>query len=251
MSQDWNSQLYDQKHAFVWERAADLLDLLKPQPGERILDLGCGTGHLTARIAELGGNVEGMDYSGDMLAQAREKYPEIRFWQGNASSFAVEEPFDAVFSNAALHWVTEADGAVRSIAAALKPGGRFVAEFGGFRNVETIARCLLEALAARGYETSHPWYFPSIATYSRLLEEHGMETQKAWLFDRMTELDDAESGIRDWIAMFGEKMLAVAPDSERDAILADFEDRARPTLYFDGKWHADYRRIRVVAVKTT
>jgi len=249
MSQTWNSELYDSKHAFVWARAADLLDLLEVKNGERILDLGCGTGHLTARIRELGGQVEGMDASAAMLDRARAAYPAISFWQGNVKAFSVEAPFDALFSNAAMHWVTDAAGAARSIAAALKPGGRFVAEFGGKGNVDRITSTLSAVLAERGHAFEHPWYFPSIAEYSALLEENGLETQKAWLFDRMTKLDDAETGIRDWLAMFGEQMLSTLKGDERGDVLTEFEQRARPHLFRDGRWFADYRRIRVAAVK--
>src|SRR5690242_15677096 len=123
----WDAALYDDKHAFVWKQAASLLELLAPQPGERVLDLGCGTGQLAAAGAE----VVGLDHSPAMVEQARRLYPQLRFELGDARRFAFAKPFDAVFSNAALHWVREPEAAIACIRDALKPGGRFVAEFGG------------------------------------------------------------------------------------------------------------------------
>jgi trans-aconitate 2-methyltransferase len=134
-SQRWDPGLYDDKHAFVWRHGASLIELLAPQPEERILDLGCGTGHLTARIAEAGAAAVGLDHSAEMLTQARQAYPKLHFVEGDARQFAFPEPFDAVFSNAALHWIREPEAVLCSVRKALKHGGRFVAEFGGRDNV--------------------------------------------------------------------------------------------------------------------
>jgi SAM-dependent methyltransferase len=134
----WDASLYEAKHSFVWERGADLLELLAAQPGERILDLGCGTGHLTARIAEAGADVVGLDSSPEMIAEAKRNFPALEFIVGDAREFRFEKPFDAVFSNAMLHWVLEPESVVQSIGEALKTGGRFVAELGGQGNVERV-----------------------------------------------------------------------------------------------------------------
>jgi len=151
-----------------------LLELLGPGKGERILDLGCGTGQLTADIAATGVQVVGLDSSPEMLGQARQNYPHLKFVLADATSFRFDEPFDAVFSNAALHWVKNADAAVGSIAAALRPDGRFVAEFGGKGNIASIMGALDAVFGAAAGERC-PWWFPGIGEYAPLLEHHGLE----------------------------------------------------------------------------
>src|SRR5688572_29408085 len=143
---DWDPDLYQSAHAFVWERAADLIDLLAPRPGERVLDLGCGTGQLTAQIAEGGATVLGVDRSPEMIAQARRNFPHLPFQVGDATTFSTDEPFDAVFSNATLHWVKPPAAAAARVFAALRPGGRFVAEFGGRGNVGRVCAALRHAM---------------------------------------------------------------------------------------------------------
>src|SRR5262249_12224499 len=142
------------------------VDQLAPQPGERILDVGCGTGHLTAQIAQSGASVVGLDNSPEMLTAARAAYPGLEFVQADARQFTFAEPFDAVFSNAALHWVREPQRVIRCIREALKPGGRFVAELGGKGNVQTIAHALRAAAEQLGLPLAEsPWYFPGVAEY--------------------------------------------------------------------------------------
>jgi trans-aconitate methyltransferase len=138
MADQWDSSLYDDRHSFVWKKSADLIELLALQPGERTLDLGCGTGHLTASIAERGAEVIGLDASPSMVAQARQNYPKLKFVLADARDFRFDTPFDAVFSNAALHWVPEAERVIESVARALKPGGRFVLEMGGKGNIARL-----------------------------------------------------------------------------------------------------------------
>jgi len=184
----WDAARYQDKHSFVWRYGAGLLELLVPQPGERILDVGCGTGQLTAEIARCGAQVVGLDNSADMLADARKNFPELTFVPGDAARFDFPEPFDAVFSNAVLHWVKDADGAVGSIARALRPGGRFVAEFGGQGNIATVQAALRAVLGPHADQQS-PWYYPSIGEYSAVMERHGLEVRNASLFDRPTPLE--------------------------------------------------------------
>lgn len=201
----WNSQLYDDKHSFVWKLAAGVLELLEPKPGEHILDLGCGTGHLTSKIAEAGAHVFGVDRSPEMIAQAREQYPTLRFEVMDALDLTLEETFDAVFSNATLHWIHEPERVITAIAKLLKPGGRFVAEFGGKGNTNELLKAIHRAwrnLALPG-APPRPWYYPTIPEYSGLLEKHGIEVTYAILFDRPTPLDDGERGLRNWLDMFG------------------------------------------------
>src|SRR3978361_829172 len=134
----WNAELYDQKHAFVYQYGESLLELLDAKPGEHILDLGCGTGHLTQRIQSLGAIVTGIDSSPEMIQQAEENFPEIKFSVANATNFYFEEPFDAIFSNAVLHWIKDQDSLIKTVYDNLKPGGRFVAEMGGRGNVSKM-----------------------------------------------------------------------------------------------------------------
>lgn len=246
----WDPALYDAKHSFVWERGADLIQLLAPQAGERILDLGCGTGHLTARIAESGARVVGLDSSPEMIAEARHNHPQLEFTAGDARNFQFDEPFDAVFSNAMLHWVLEPERAVQAIAAALVSGGRFVAELGGQGNVERVVEGLRRARAAIGFpvETGYnPWYFPTIGEYASLLETQGLEVTFALLFERPTPLEDGEEGLRNWIRMFGASfLLGISPKKQEELIFVA-EQGLRKELFRDGRWHLDYRRLRIAA----
>jgi trans-aconitate methyltransferase len=247
--QTWDAGLYEDKHAFVWKHGASLVELLAPQAGEHILDLGCGTGHLTARIAGAGASVTGLDRSPAMLEQARSAYPQLEFVQGDATDFRFQEPFTAIFSNAALHWIRPPDAVVRSVAGALQPGGRFVAEFGGRGNVRAIVAALHAAAERLGLPLQLPqWFFPGVAEYATLLEAADLEVRFATLFDRPTPLEGA-SGLRDWVGMFTRETLDAVPPERQEELLRAVEDLARPVLFHDGGWFADYRRLRVVAVR--
>ena len=174
----WDSALYDEKFAIITEFGAGVVELLAPGPGERIVDLGCGTGGLTAQIAEAGAEVLGIDASEAMIARARVLYPNLRFEVARGEDFTLEAPADAVFSNAALHWMSPPDAVTASVLRALQPGGRFVAEMGGSGNIATIIGALYQALAEEGIpreQVRNPWYFPSIGEYASLLERAGFE----------------------------------------------------------------------------
>lgn len=247
---EWNPALYNRKHAYVFEYGREVIELLAPRPGERILDMGCGTGHLTSLIAASGAGVIGLDSSPAMVEAARREYPEIEFVVGDARSFSFPRPFDAVFSNATLHWVNEAAEVAHSISQALSAGGRFVAEFGGKGNVGRIVRALAEALAERGRQVDFSgWYNPSLGEYAALLEAHGLAVTFATLFDRPTKLEDGDQGLRLWLEMFRGGAFADFSAAEKDAVMRAVEDKLRAELYRDGDWYADYRRLRVVAVK--
>jgi trans-aconitate methyltransferase len=248
----WNSRLYDQRHAFVWQLGADLLDLLAASRGERILDLGAGTGHLTARIADSGARVIGLDASAAMVAQASAEYPHLTFVQGDGARFSFPEPFDAVFSNAALHWIPRASEAAACIAAALRPGGRLVAELGGQGNVALIVAAIHQARESAGFPSGrelNPWYFPSVAEYASVLEQQGLEVTYAHLFERPTPLEGGAQGLAAWLEMFAGAFLADLAPHRREGVVAVVEQLARPRLFRDGAWTADYRRLRIVAVK--
>lgn len=245
----WDARGYDAHFAFIWEYGSDLIDLLAPQPGERILDLGCGTGHLTRAIADRGAHVTGIDRDPAMIAQARANYPDLPFKVGDATHLAIDRPYDAVFSNAVLHWVHDAEGAAASIRRALQPGGRLVAEFGGRGNVKVIVDAVADAVEAAGHTPVRtPWYFPSIGEYAVVLERHGLEPIWMALIDRPTPLDGGADGLRLWLSMFGDRLLAGVPADARDAVIRAVEERLRSDHYRDGTWYADYRRLRLIAI---
>ena len=229
MNTTWDASAYDTRHSYVFRFGASLIGDLKPQPGERILDLGCGTGHLTNEIAAAGAAVLGIDSSAEMIEQARSNYPQVRFEAADATEYRTSEQFDAVFSNAALHWMKPPDAVAESISLALKPGGRFVAEMGGKGNTASIL-----AITKRNI-----WYFPSIGEYSSLLERHGIEVVQAMLFERPTPVE-GENGLRDWLGMFYKPPL---PEN----VIAAAEGELRPKLFRDGTWYIDYKRLRVIA----
>ena len=239
---NWNATAYQKQHSYVWQHGESLLELLKAQPGEQIIDLGCGTGQLTEKIAATGAKVVGLDSDRAMIAQAQSNYPNIQFQVADATHFELEKPADAIFSNAVLHWVTDAATAASQIAKSLKPGGRFVAEFGGHGNVKTI----LDALSQVTGERLQPWYFPTISEYTALLERNGLEVVYATLFDRPTPL--GEAGLAGWLSMFGQRFFSALPEQKWQEITKAVEEEARP-LYQNNQWVADYRRIRVVAIK--
>lgn len=246
----WDTSLYDHQHAFVTRYGEGVLELLKARPGERILDVGCGTGHLTKKITEAGAEAVGLDSSAEMIAVACETYPDIKFVVADASDFSFDEPFDAVFSNAALHWVGRAEEAVICMSRALKSGGRFVVEFGGKGNVERITTALKQViLELVQVGTEHGNYFPSIGEYTPLLETHGLLVRNAMLFDRLTKLEDGADGLKNWIRMFRGRMMDVVPADLQPAVISRVEERVRGALWIDGSWHADYRRLRIVAEK--
>lgn len=247
---NWNSSLYDQKHAFVFEYGKGLIPMLDPQPGELILDLGCGTGHLTKTIAESGAHVVGIDSSQPMIEKARATYPELEFLIANARDFSFTDPFDAIFSNATLHWVQPPESVVGRISASLKTGGRFVAEFGGKGNIATIKGAFQQSIRElTGSEVDFGWYFPSIGEYASLLERYGLAVRSAMLFERQTPLEDGEKGLRTWLRMFGDRVFQQLPDAVREQVLERTEEKARPRLFRDGQWFADYVRLRIVASK--
>lgn len=246
---EWDPGLYDDKHSFVWKHGASVVELLAPQSGEQILDLGCGTGQLTAKIAESGAKVVGIDRSPAMIDQARKQFEHIDFQEADAHDFHFEQPFDAVFSNATLHWITNPEQVIGCISQSLRPGGRLVVEFGGKGNVQRLCEAAATAsLAVSGKRISHPWYFPSIADFASVLQRFDIETTNAMLFDRPTPLE-GEEGLRNWFRMFGPHWLQQIPACRHEEFFREFEDHARPTLYGETGWFADYRRLRVVAVK--
>lgn len=250
--QHWQSELYDGKLNYVSAFGQGVLELLNPQPGERILDVGCGTGDLAHQIAQSGAEVIGIDKSVSMLEAARRKYPQLTFRVEDAEDFKQDEDVDAVFSNAALHWMTRPEQVLTCVREALRPGGRFIAEFGGQGNVERVIRAVGHVLA-RDYgidaSTRNPWYFPSIGQYTALLERQGFRVMYALHFDRPTRMEDGENGLAVWLEGFASPFFAGFSSEEKTAAVAKIAEEARADLYKDGSWTLDYKRIRILAVK--
>jgi trans-aconitate 2-methyltransferase len=250
----WSPQQYQEGFSFVWRHGEELVNLLAPNPGEHILDLGCGTGQLTAEIAKSGAEVMGIDSSSEMISQARSNYPGLGFEEADATRFRADQPFDAVFSNAALHWIKDAGAAAATVAAVLKPGGRFVAEFGGKGNVHTLVEALAGLAGEVGGDSvggANPWYFPSLAEHASVLEANGLEVTYGVLFDRPTPLEGGAAGLRNWMEMFLKGVLQTMPASARSGFLDQLERRLAPALFRDGHWVLDYRRLRLMAFKVT
>ena len=246
--QEWNPSLYDQKHSYVYSFGEDLLGLLEPKPGERILDVGCGNGHLTHRIAESGAHVIGIDYSDQMIEAAHKAYPNLDFKQADATNFTFPFLFDSVFSNAALHWILDAENAVICISRSLRLGGKFVAEFGGKGNVDRVVNAVEKVLLQLGQKRpGSVWYFPSVGEYAVLLEKHRLLVRSAWLFDRPTKMDGGELGLQSWLEMFGGRFLNHLSAETKQRVIRLAEDELRPHLFRDGTWTIDYRRLRIVA----
>jgi trans-aconitate methyltransferase len=248
----WNAELYDDKHSFVFQYGESLLELLNAKPGEQVLDLGCGTGHLTNDIAKHGASVVGMDASKEMIAKAKYEYPGIDFRVDDAASFSVEEPFDAVFSNAALHWVKRADDAIKCVFDALKPGGRFVVDMGARGNVKLMIAAIKVVLEKHGHtfsETLIPWYFPSLGEYSTKLETAGFRVTFAAHFDRPTLLQDGRQGVEKWLKMFCMPFFEGIAETEQEQLMSEVTDLLEPAYNKDGNWYSDYVRLRFVAFK--
>lgn len=262
--QAWDVDLY-QKHSFVFEYGSSLVDLLNPQPGEIILDVGCGSGQLTGQIADRGAKAIGVDADPHMIERAKATYPEVEFFEADAAVLELPPTrfddnvggtsssnvlVDAIFSNAALHWVKKADAAVAAMSRVLKPGGRFVIEMGGKGNVERIFQASKDILGQPDQE--NPWFFPSIAEYTALLEKHGIEVVSAQLFDRPTRLEEGDEGMANWLRMFGGILLKdVSPETKEDIIQKIVTKlREEENSLFDGQqWTADYRRLRIIGRK--
>lgn len=251
----WNAQLYDDKMDFVAEYGKDIVRLLEPEAGENIIDLGCGTGNLTNSIAKSGANVVGLDASLDMLEEAVRKYPEITFQQADATDFSLSSLQDAVFSNATLHWIKTPEPVIASVYQNLKPGGRFVAELGGKGNVYSLIEGITEILEKeydlkpKAANQRIPWYFPSIAEYTALLESAGFRVMFAQHFDRPTVLPDGENGLNHWLASFSGDFFPEFSKENLENIYEKVKEKVHPKLFNGKEWIADYKRLRIVAVK--
>ena len=244
--QDWQAARYAATAHFVPALGAAVLDLLAPKTGERILDLGCGDGALTGKLLAAGAEVVAVDAAPDMVAAACAKGIDARVMAGQ--SLAFEREFDAVFSNAALHWMRPPEAVLAGVRRALKPGGRFVAEMGGHGNTAAIMVEIGAVLGRRGLDAQRlsPWYFPSAAAYRGKLEEAGFSVTEIVIHPRPTVL---ASGLDAWLDNFFDDFFAPLAESDRDAARGEMTELLRPVLVDEtGTWIADYVRLRFRAV---
>lgn len=247
----WDASLYDGKHQFVSKYGEGIVRLLDVQIDEKILDLGCGTGDIAHTFQQLGAEVIGVDHSANMIERAKEKYPSIPFYEKDANVFTMDASFDAVFSNATLHWIKTPELVLERVYAHLSKGGRFVAEFGGYGNVQGITDSIVEHIRALdlSYEDSQfPWYFPSVGTYTKLMEEAGFRVTYAEHFDRPMPLND-DAGIHHWIRMFCADFFTDIEETATEKVIAAVVNDLKETMYKDGTWVADYKRLRVIGIK--
>ncbi|WP_342417758.1 methyltransferase domain-containing protein [Paenibacillus sp. FSL R10-2782] len=250
ITNEWNSGTYDDKLNLVAELGGGALFLLQPRPGERILDVGCGSGDLTAKIAAAGAIPTGLDLSEEMVKRARQKYPFLNVQVEDACHYRTDTPFDAVYSHAVLHWIKDADAVVRSIWLALREGGRFVAEFAGNGNVAVLTTAMEQTLEAHGYAWAgrNPWYFPTIGEYASLLEQAGFRVTLAQHFDRPTPLR-TDTGVRGWLDKFADYFFLDVTPADKVSIYRAIEAKVKPSIDQGGQWMADTSRLRIVAIK--
>jgi SAM-dependent methyltransferase len=246
-TQTWNADGYKRNARFVSDLATPVVELLDPQPGERILDLGCGDGILTKKLQDMGCELTGLDSSPDLASAARELGLDVVVM--DATAMTLYQEFDAVFSNAVLHWITDADKLIAKVFDALRPGGRFVAECGGYKCNDTIVTALIAELVRRGREghLAVPWYFPTAEDYGSRLTRCGFSVDYIEVSPRPTRLPGDISG---FIDTFGGSFTSLLPVEERAAYIDDVRNRLRPLLCSaDGVWTADYTRLRFKARK--
>jgi len=247
VAQDWDAAAYERNAGFVAELGEPLVALLAPRAGERVLDLGCGDGRLTLALQRAGCVVAGVDASANQVEAARRRGLDARVMDGEALDF--DREFDAVFSNAALHWMKRPDHVLGGVFRALRPGGRFVGELGAAGNVAAIGRALGDALRRRGrsFADLSPWYYPTGPEYRARLEAAGFSVLSLEVFDRPTPLP---GDITAWLETFAGAFMASVPDAARAALFAELRETLAPVLLKpDGTWWVDYVRLRFHATR--
>ena len=249
VTQNWNPQVYAQDGAFVPALAGGVMEWLAAKAGERILDLGCGDGKLTQQFAEMGVLVQGVDASAAMVEAARARGVSAEQGKAEALPFA-DGAFDAVFSNAVLHWVRDQDGMMAEVSRVLRPGGRFVAEMGGHGNIAAIHVALMAVLERHGFGEleKNVNYYPTVNAYTRQLTRRGFAVEQMALIPRPTPL--GAGGMRGWLETFRNGVLDQLPEELRESVVAEAVDLlARVLQDEEGNWTADYVRLRFVARK--
>jgi len=249
LAQTWDPANYARNGRFVSDLGSRVMELLAPRPGERILDLGCGDGALTKKLADLGCEVVAVDSSAPQIEAARKLGLDAHVMSAEALPF--REEFDAVFSNAVLHWIKRADAMIAAVYRSLRWGGRFVAECGGHGCVHKIRTALVQALDRRGMdgEARVPWYFPTPGDYATRLERAGFRVDTISLIPRPTPLP---GDVISWLEIFAQSFLHGLPPVARAEYLQEVRAILEPQLREStGTWVADYVRLRFAATKST
>jgi len=247
VAQNWNAASYTQNGAFVPGLAGGVVQWLDAQPGERILDLGCGNGQLTEQIASTGALVQGVDASESMAAAALARGLAVDVAPAEALPYA-KASFDAVFSNAALHWVRGQDEMMAQVRRVLRPGGRFVAEMGGHGNIAAIRVALIAVLERHGFAGREDGvnYYPTPAVYTRRMQQHGFRVERIELIPRPTPLPAI--GMASWLRTFRSGVLESLPENVRDRVVDETVALLAEALCDEeGNWVADYVRLRFIA----
>jgi SAM-dependent methyltransferase len=245
MPQTWNADDYNRNARFVSDLAQPVLDLLAPAAGERVLDLGCGDGALTEKLAATGAVVVGIDASPEFVAAAKARGLDARLIDARELPFAAE--FDAVFTNAVLHWITDINDVISGVRRSLRDDGRFVGEFGGHACVAAICTAVQAVCQHRGVKATLPWYYPTVDDFTERLVANGFRPISVQLIPRPTLLP---SGMAAWLRTFAQPAFSSLPEDEREAALEETVELLRWSLCDDrGNWTADYTRLRFAAVR--
>jgi trans-aconitate methyltransferase len=242
----WNADKYNKHADFVSNLGSPVIDLLEPKKDEHILDLGCGDGTLAVEMEKLGANVIAVDLSKSMVEKTKEK--GIKAFVMSATELTFKNDFDAVFSNAVLHWVKDANEAIKKILKSLKSNGRFIAEFGGYGNIKYLTEAMQEVFDNHKEfgKFNNPWYFPKDTEYKQLLEENGFNVEYIELIQRPTKIDD----ISNWLDIFANGIVSHLTDEQQKQFKQEVRAILKPKIYSeeDG-WVADYVRLRLKATK--
>ena len=245
-SNNWNTNQYKNHASFVSDMAEDLVEVLNPKKDETILDLGCGDGTLALKIKQKCQNIIAVDLSNEMVEKT--KSLGIEAYIMSATNLEFENKFDAVFSNAVLHWVKQSKLAVQNINKVLKQNGRFIAEFGGYKNINTIVQAIQEVFNQnKDYGVfNNPWYFPTTQEYKNILEQNGFEVKSINLTIRPTSVDD----ISNWLNIFANGIISHLNKEQKESFLLEVKCILENKLYTKEQgWILDYVRIRVEAKK--
>lgn len=244
---DWNAVLYDNKHDFVSEYGKGLLEFVPVNKNQSILDLGCGTGTLTAQLFDLAGTIVGVDSSVSMIVKAEEQYPNIKFMVCDALDLPFEEEFEVVFSNAVFHWISDHNTLLKQVHKVLKPNGLLVCEFGAKGNIATIENAFIDACRELEYEYKPMFNFPMSENFADLLEQNDFVIDKVYDYARPTPLKDNERGLANWMRQFFASDLEMMPEKVQNEIIKKVENLTKEPLWNGNEWIADYRRLRAIA----
>lgn len=246
---EWDAKKYNTTHDFIFKYGAGLLELLPKEP-KKVLDIGCGTGALTKQIAELGHKVTGIDQSLNMINQAKESYPDLNFFLEDILNPTDQiETYDVAFSNAVFHWIPNQDRLLKNISEHLTVNGQLICEFGAVGNVQAIREAFGKELNALGVTFEEPFCFTSVSDYRNLLEKNHFEVVEMMEYDRPTPLKGGEYGLREWMEQFYADELGELTGGEKETVLEHMERDLKGKLWKESQWEADYRRLRMKAVK--